>query len=223
MRRNRLEIISDILKSAKKETLKTPILNHVNLSFRQLEVYLDFLLEANLLKSYKQGEQLFFKTSEKGFNFLNAYDEIQNLFSIQCSECGICCHDTMMELSRDDIERLTKNGYLLEDFAIINGGGASLRNVNGYCYFFNHSEKKCKVYESKPIGCTIYPVVYVEKKGARVDKLCPRGYMITEQEFRTKEKMLYELLKKIENEGAYYQKGHRFSCSPQMGSIQRRH
>jgi hypothetical protein len=37
-------------------------------------------------------------------------------------------------------------------------------------------------------------------KGATVDKLCPMGKTILEQELRTKGKILNKLLKKIDNE-----------------------
>ena len=123
-----------------------------------------------------------------------------------------------MELSRDDIERLEKEGYPLEEFTVLNEEGTCLRNVDGYCYFYSHSDKKCKIYEKRPLGCYIYPVIYAPKKGAMVDKLCPRGYMITEQELRTKEKILVELLKKIDNERVAYQKGVSCSYSTQSDS-----
>jgi Fe-S-cluster containining protein len=124
----------------------------------------------------------------------------------------------MMELSSDDIQRLEKEGYFLEEFAVVNEEGACLRNVDGFCYFYSRSDRKCKIYEKRPLGCYIYPVIHVPKKGATVDKLCPQGYMITEQELRTKEKLLTELLKKIDNERIDCQKGYSCSYSIQMGS-----
>jgi len=218
LRRNRIDIITDILSIAEEETLKTPILTQANLSFQQLDAYLDFLFKMNLLTSYERDGQTFFKTTKKGYNFLEAYQEIQNLPSLQCSNCGICCQETMMELSSDDIERLEKAGFLLEEFVIVNEEGACLRNVDGHCCFYSSSDKKCKIYEKRPLGCYIYPVIYGPKKGAIVDKLCPRGYMITEQELREKEKILTELLKKIDNERVAYQKGVSCSYSTQMDS-----
>jgi Fe-S-cluster containining protein len=123
---------------------------------------------------------------------------------VRCSNCGICCQETMMELSSEDIERLEKKGYCLEEFAVIDEEGARLRNVDGYCYFYSRADKKCQIYENRPLGCYIYPVVYMENKGATVDKLCPMGQTITEQELRTKGKILNKLLKTIDNERADY-------------------
>jgi uncharacterized protein len=106
----------------------------------------------------------------------------------------------MMELSSGDIERLKKMGYRLEEFAVINDGVIQLRNVDGYCYFYSRANKKCKIYETRPVGCYLYPVVYLAKEGAIVDDLCPMDQTISEQELRTKGKILNQLLKKLDNE-----------------------
>jgi Fe-S-cluster containining protein len=117
---------------------------------------------------------------------------------LRCSNCGICCEETMMELSSEDIERLEKMGYRLEEFSVTDNGVASLRNVDGYCVFYNRADKKCQIYEKRPMGCRLYPVVYLENEGAIVDELCPMGHTISEQELRTKGKILEKLLKKID-------------------------
>lgn len=120
--------------------------------------------------------------------------------SVHCSNCGICCKETMMELSSEDIEWLERKGYRLKEFAVINDGVTQLRNVNGYCCFYSRANKKCKIYEIRPVGCYLYPIVHLENEGAIVDELCPMGETISEQEFRTKGKILDNLLKKIDNE-----------------------
>ena len=107
-----------------------------------------------------------------------------------------------MELSSDDIERLEENDYCLEEFAVIDDCVIRLRNINGYCYFYNHADKKCQIYENKPMGCYLYPVVYLANEGAIVDELCPMGQTISKQELRRKEEILDKLLKNIENESA---------------------
>jgi Fe-S-cluster containining protein len=96
----------------------------------------------------------------------------------------------MMELSSEDIERLAKLGYRLEEFAVTDNGATRLRNVDGYCIFYSRADKKCQIYEKRPIGCYLYPVVYLANEGAIVDELCPMGHTISEQEFRTKGKIL---------------------------------
>ena len=122
---------------------------------------------------------------------------------MRCSNCGICCEETMMELSSEDIEGLEEKGYCLEDFAVIDDCVTRLRNVDGYCYFYSLADKKCQIYEDRPIGCFLYPVVYLANEGAIVDDLCEMGQTISEQELRTKGKILNELLKKIDNENVH--------------------
>jgi len=124
------------------------------------------------------------------------------MLGVRCSNCGICCEETMMELSSEDIERLEEKGYRLEEFAVIDDGVTRLRNVDGYCYFYSRADKKCQIYKDRPLGCYLYPVVYLANEGAMVDELCPMGQTISEQELRTKGKILDKLLKKIDNESA---------------------
>ena len=119
---------------------------------------------------------------------------------MRCSNCGICYEETMMELSSEDIERLEKKGYCIEEFAVIDEVRTRLRNLDGYCYFYSRADKKCQIYDKRPLGCYLYPVMYMTNKGATVDKLCPMGKTISEQELRTKGKILNKLLKKIDNE-----------------------
>jgi Fe-S-cluster containining protein len=106
----------------------------------------------------------------------------------------------MMELSSEDIARLENIGYRLEEFAVIDDGVIRLRNVDGICYFYSRADKKCQIYEERPLGCYLYPVVYLANEGVIVDELCPMGHTISEKEVRTKGKILEKLLKKIDNE-----------------------
>ena len=111
-----------------------------------------------------------------------------------------------MELSSKDIERLEEMGYRREEFAIIDDGVTRLRNVEGWCYFHSLADKKCRVYRKRPLGCYLYPVVYLVNEGAMVDELCPMGQTISEQELRTKAKILDKLLKKKANSRCYTRK-----------------
>jgi len=122
------------------------------------------------------------------------------LLLVRCSNCGKCCEKTEMELSSKDIERLEETGYRREEFAVVDDSVTRLRNVEGWCYFYSVADKKCRVYGKRPLGCYLYPVVYLVNKGAVVDELCPMGQTISERELRTKGKILDRLLKKINNE-----------------------
>jgi len=103
-----------------------------------------------------------------------------------------------MELSSEDIERLEETGYRREEFAVIDDSVTRLRNVNGWCYFYILTDKKCRIYGKRPLGCYLYPVVYLVNEGAIIDELCPMGQTISEQELRMKGKILNKLLEKID-------------------------
>ena len=105
-----------------------------------------------------------------------------------------------MELSSGDIERLAEAGYRPEEFAVIRNGVPHLRNVDGWCYFYSFADKKCRVFEKRPLGCYLYPVVQMANEGAVVDELCPMGQTISEQELKAKAKILNKLLEKIDNQ-----------------------
>jgi len=78
-RRDRLLIIAEILAIAKDGSLKTQIMYRANLSFAQLNEYLNFLLKRELLKVNSDNKKTFYKTTSKGFKYLENYEEISNL------------------------------------------------------------------------------------------------------------------------------------------------
>lgn len=120
---------------------------------------------------------------------------------MQCSHCSKCCEETEMELSSRDVKRLEKAGYRREEFTITGKDRVTrLRNIEGWCYFYNQVEKRCSVYENRPLGCYLYPAVYSVDDGVIIDELCPMGETMVEHELRTKGKILIKLLKTIENE-----------------------
>ena len=105
-----------------------------------------------------------------------------------------------MELSNSDIERLEETKHRREDFAVIDDGVIRLRNVDGWCYYYSLAEKRCRVYKKRPLGCYLYPIVYLTNDCVTVDQLCPMRQTISKQELKTKGKTLIKLLKKIDTE-----------------------
>jgi predicted transcriptional regulator len=82
--RGRLDIIANILSSAVGGVRKTSIMYKCNLSFKQLEIYLNFLLNKGLLKIFVKRESAtshFFETTERGLDFLRAYRNLEALMS----------------------------------------------------------------------------------------------------------------------------------------------
>ncbi len=105
-----------------------------------------------------------------------------------------------MELSSKDIERLEEAGNRLEEFAVIEDRVIRLRNVDGRCYFYSFAEKKCRIYGKRPVGCYLYPVVYLLNEGPIVDELCPKRQTISKHELESKGNILIRLLKTMEDE-----------------------
>jgi len=117
---------------------------------------------------------------------------------MRCSKCGKCCERTEMLLSKEDIEGLERVGFSREDFAVTGEDGLTrLGNVGEWCYFYDSKEKKCQVYEYRPLGCRIYPVVYSIDEGVIIDELCPMRHTISKHELRMRGKILVKHLKKI--------------------------
>ena len=80
-RRNRLGIMAEMLEIAKKGALKTHIMYRANLSFAQLNEYLSFLLETGLLEAVHKSQKALYKTTEKGFHYLQGLNNITALLS----------------------------------------------------------------------------------------------------------------------------------------------
>ncbi len=99
----------------------------------------------------------------------------------KCKDCGKCCLNTEMMLSKKEIILLLKNypqDLQEEDFVLKNNEYFQLKNVNGHCVFFDISTKKCKIYSNRPQGCRFYPLTYdKDKKTCVFDEDCPRTHL----------------------------------------------
>ncbi len=111
--------------------------------------------------------------------------------------CGRCCYQTEMPLTEEDIATIESLGFKREDFVVVIDGIPRLRNVNGRCYFLDESNR-CRIYEYRPIGCRIYPIVLdVETGKAVVDDICPRKDSVSRKDLRMAEAILRKLVRKI--------------------------
>jgi predicted transcriptional regulator len=78
--RSRSEIIAMILQAANKGATKTRIMYGAYLSYAQVQEYLGFLQQKELI-SYEEGTHLY-KLTEKGLHYLTAFDQINDIISI---------------------------------------------------------------------------------------------------------------------------------------------
>ena len=78
-RRDKLGIVSEILEIAKEGTLKTQIMYKANLSFTQLNDYLNFMLKTTLLTKFPARGKTMYAATEKGLDFLQRHYELTEL------------------------------------------------------------------------------------------------------------------------------------------------
>lgn len=87
------------------------------------------------------------------------------------NECYQCCVDTEMTLSEEDITRIEKLGYKIEEFLEEKDGFMALRNIDNHCIFLKN--KICSIYEIRPQGCKFYPLIYdFNIDDFAIDNLC---------------------------------------------------
>ena len=81
MKRNREEIISQILNVCRNGAIKTRVVYQANLNFKTVEPYLDLLVKNNLLE-VQQGEKRMYETTQKGESLLEAINQVNELSGI---------------------------------------------------------------------------------------------------------------------------------------------
>jgi predicted transcriptional regulator len=78
-RRDRLYILAEILNIAKGGSLKTQIMYRANLSFAQLNEYLNFLTKMEFLEIQNENRKDNYVTTSKGDRYLEKYTDLANL------------------------------------------------------------------------------------------------------------------------------------------------
>jgi len=81
MKRNREEIISQILSICMEGAIKTRVVYQANLNFKTVEPYLDLLVKNHLLE-VQNGKNKLYETTKKGENLLIAMDNVNRLVGI---------------------------------------------------------------------------------------------------------------------------------------------
>lgn len=78
-KRNRLQIIHDILEAVRKKEGRikpTHIMYKANLSHAMLEDYLNELIEKGFIEEVEDGDSKTYKMKQRGFDYLNEYVKI---------------------------------------------------------------------------------------------------------------------------------------------------
>ncbi|MCL4430481.1 MAG: YkgJ family cysteine cluster protein [Chloroflexi bacterium] len=122
---------------------------------------------------------------------------------MRCSNCGVCCTETEMLLSKKDIKRLERKGFNQNQFVNYDTQGyALLKNRDGYCVFYDLKKRQCSVYKDRPAGCRVYPVILDEETGIILDSICQSRSSITPSEKALKGKRVIMLLEVIDAEAS---------------------
>jgi Fe-S-cluster containining protein len=80
-----------------------------------------------------------------------------------------------MVLSNRDIKKIKKKGVVKSFYVEDTDGWLRLRNEYGRCVF--HDGRKCTIYQDRPQGCALYPVVYdADAHMAILDLDCPQRH-----------------------------------------------
>jgi len=74
--RTRLEIMASILTVASEGARKTRIMYQANLSFAQLQQYLEYLIQRDLIRKIEDAD-IYYETTERGFQFLKSYQQLR--------------------------------------------------------------------------------------------------------------------------------------------------
>lgn len=118
-------------------------------------------------------------------------------------KCLRCCKKTNMVLSSRDIQRIEKRGYDRRFFVTEQDGWLQLKNDKGRCVF--HNGTYCTIYNDRPIGCTLYPIVYdADHRCAILDEDCPQKQCFPLTIEKTKQ--LYDLVALLGTERGSRQK-----------------
>lgn len=81
-----MEIIDMILTVCEHGALKTHVMYKCNLNSKQVQQYLDFVLNRGLAKTAPDAQdpkRTFYVTTERGKKFMKAYDELADIFHLQ--------------------------------------------------------------------------------------------------------------------------------------------
>jgi hypothetical protein len=108
-----------------------------------------------------------------------------------------------MVLTKKDIELIKKHGYDDAFFVCEHDGWFLLKNSEGRCVF--HNGTQCCIYEFRPEGCSLYPVVFDKDTNTMIlDSECPQKNLFPRS--KQKETQLRHLVSVLEGERALRKK-----------------
>jgi hypothetical protein len=114
-----------------------------------------------------------------------------------------------MLLTAQDIDRIASLGYDRTFFVEELNGWLQLKNAHGRCVF--HTGERCSIYDHRPEGCMLYPVVYnTDRRSAILDAECPQKQRFSIGEHNVRKLML--LISTLHDERSQRGKNEKKSC-----------
>jgi predicted transcriptional regulator len=78
-----MEILYDIVAASKNSSKKTHLMYKSNLSFKQLRLYLDFLVDRGLIDEKMDMQERTYCPTPRGLEFMTLFEELQHFLGIQ--------------------------------------------------------------------------------------------------------------------------------------------
>ena len=87
--------------------------------------------------------------------------------------CHICCLETEMTLTNEEVHKIVSHGYPVESFCVLTTDGfMQLINQNKRCIFLGE-DNLCAIYDIRPAGCRFYPLIWdMDEEEAVIDDDC---------------------------------------------------
>ncbi|MEM0087924.1 MAG: YkgJ family cysteine cluster protein [Thermofilum sp.] len=92
--------------------------------------------------------------------------------------CGKCCVKAIVPLTPEDLERLSREGFALEEVVERRFGVPVLKLVEGRCFFLDPATGACRIYRARPEACRLYPLIH-DGLWVRVDPACPKAFEVS--------------------------------------------
>ena len=77
IKRTRFEVMYEILSFCRSPRQKTHIMYKCNLSYEQLQKYIEFTVSSNLLKKSEENGKALYQITEHGENFIHEYEQLR--------------------------------------------------------------------------------------------------------------------------------------------------
>ena len=91
--------------------------------------------------------------------------ERRTKFNFKCQLCGKCCETIKVNITITDLDRWVVDNTIYRVFHLLTldegEGGPSMvlkKDDDGFCTLYHRDNKKCSIYESRPLICQAYPL-----------------------------------------------------------------